>query len=46
MRVFENHYHRLLACQTLELSDQRFQGLLLFSLWIKVEQGLAPQWRQ
>ena len=41
MRVLEDHEHRLLAGQTFELTDQRFQGPLLFALRAEVGQRVA-----
>ena len=36
MRVLEDHQHRLLACQALDLPDQRFQCALLLALRAEV----------
>ena len=46
MRVLENHQHRLLARQTFELADQRFQCLFLFPLRTEVRQRMALRSRQ
>ena len=46
MRVLENHDHRLLARQTLELPDQRLQCPLLLALRTEVRQRVALRSRQ
>jgi len=46
MGVFEDHDHRLLARQTFELPDQRFECPLLLPLGTEVRQRVMPQSRQ
>ena len=46
MRVLEDHHHRLLARQTLELPDQRLQRPFLLPLRTEVRQRVALRSRQ
>jgi hypothetical protein len=46
MRVLEDHHHRVLECQTLELADQRLQCALLLALRTEVWQRAALRSRQ
>ncbi len=46
MRVLEDHDHRLLASQTLELPDQRLKCPFLLALRTEVRQRVAFRNRQ